>query len=839
MGEPLAGDRYEATFDGNGHVIRNLKIRLTGGGRYDHVGMFGGVGVSGKIRSTGLVNVDITVAGNSENTGGLVGTNYGRIASSYVSGSVRAGWHAGGLVGRMRGDGVLIASYADVSVTVGGNAVGGLVGSMHGSSIVSASYSISDALSAPRTSVGGLVGERSSNNTEIQASYFDSDRRMLSSCCGTSPPPSDAVSATQSARTSDDLRGPTTTTDTIYAGWDKLNVDGVASTAMGVVTLNDDAPWDFGNSLQYPVLRWGRTEAAVQAQYSRQPEITLTPVLVGDATVSEDATATYVVSLSAPLPSDMTASWYWSVSGTAVDARDFGDTTRGRVAITPGGSSASFSVAVVADGKAEPAEVFHVSLRDALLAGGSANMILDGPATRVQTTIAANGVRRVTVASPAMTVDEGATATFTVSLGGSVGEAVVVEYEIVAVSGLTPADLRNVTVMDRAGTGGMEVVALPVTGSVTLDADGAATMAVSVVDDDVPAESGEGFRLRLTRCANCLEHVAEIGVPSSFTVVINDDDRMDYSGDGRLIDVRTPQQLHAIRWDLNGDGVADEQAYATSYSAAFPAPVLNMGCATTCAGYALARDVDLGTSPFGRSSSSAGWLPIGAGNAGYDADFDGRDYVVSGLYINRPTLDHVGLFARLGAGATTGRRIGNLGLINVDVTGNDYVGALAGRVSTDVVVSKVYVSSGSVVGNEGVGGLAGLIGGDVLAVYASVAVSGTSAVGGLAGISSGADARRLVAGYAAGRVVGGGDAGGLIGRVAGITGTVTGVYWDTFVSGLEASALSGLGVGTDTGSLQRPTTYGGIYAALGTWTWTATAPATTRGGSARLLIIRC
>ena len=330
---------------------------------------------------------------------------------------------------------------------------------------------------------------------------------------------------------------------------------------------------------------------------------------------------------------------------------------------------------------------------------------------------------------------------------------------------------------------------------------------VRITDDD-QFERTETFHVAVATSGTFNEVVV---APSSLTITIQNDDTVDYSEDGRLIDVRTPGQLHAIRWDLNGDGVPDDPAYATSYSAAFPAPEPNMGCATTCTGYALARDVDLGASPFGRGGGGAGWLPIGAGNAGYDGDFDGRDYVVSGLYIHRPTLDHVGLFARIGAGATTERRIGNLGLINVDVTGNDYVGALAGRVSTDVVVSKVYVSSGSVVGNEGVGGLAGLIGDDVLAVYASVAVSGTDAVGGLAGISSGADARRLVASYAAGRVVGGGDTGGLVGRVAGITGTVASVYWDTFFSGQEASAL---GVGTDTRVLQEPTTYSGIY---GTW----------------------
>ena len=195
-------------------------------------------------------------------------------------------------------------------------------------------------------------------------------------------------------------------------------------------------------------------------------------------------------------------------------------------------------------------------------------MSLGVPAAAVQTTIAANEFGRVTVAAASATVAEGASATFTVRLDGGGGEAVVVEYEIVAVSGLTPADLRSVAVMDRAGSGGMGVVALPVTGSVTVDAAGVATVTVSVVDDEVPIEGGEGFRLRLTDCPGCGdEHPAEIGVPSSFTVVVNDDDFMDYSGDDRLIDVRTPEQLHAIRWDLNTDGVADDPAYATSYRA--------------------------------------------------------------------------------------------------------------------------------------------------------------------------------------------------------------------------------------------------------------------------------
>ena len=69
------------------------------------------------------------------------------------------------------------------------------------------------------------------------------------------------------------------------------------------------------------------------------------------------------------MPSGVTASWGWSVSGAVVGG-DFVGTTRNRVAIVPGASSASFPLGVRVDGVAELAEVFEVSLHDGLLAKG-------------------------------------------------------------------------------------------------------------------------------------------------------------------------------------------------------------------------------------------------------------------------------------------------------------------------------------------------------------------------------------------------------------------------------------------------------------------------------------
>lgn len=61
----------------------------------------------------------------------------------------------------------------------------------------------------------------------------------------------------------------------------------------------------------------------------------------------------------------------------------------------------------------------------------------------------------------------------------------------------------------------------------------------------------------------------------------------DYDADNdSLIEIAYLEQLNAIRWDLNGDGVADNPANADAYAAAFPGAFDGMGCLDNhCAGY--------------------------------------------------------------------------------------------------------------------------------------------------------------------------------------------------------------------------------------------------------------
>ena len=85
--------RFEATLDGNGYVVKNLYINRPGAG---YQGLFGYTD-SATIKNVGLENADVT--GNSY-VGGLVGeADSSTIENSYATGSVTGNSYVGGLVG--------------------------------------------------------------------------------------------------------------------------------------------------------------------------------------------------------------------------------------------------------------------------------------------------------------------------------------------------------------------------------------------------------------------------------------------------------------------------------------------------------------------------------------------------------------------------------------------------------------------------------------------------------------------------------------------------------------------------------------------------------------------
>ena len=246
--------------------------------------------------------------------------------------------------------------------------------------------------------------------------------------------------------------------------------------------------------------------------------------------------------------------------------------------------------------------------------------------------------------------------------------------------------------------------------------------------------------------------------------------------DPNLINITTLEQLDAIRYDLNGNGRADNTAGATAYSTAFGTP----SCAGNCQGYELRNDLDFNdtdavmpgnqlsiwaenaVSTSVTNAVTGGWVPIGYNyNNSFLATFDGNGQKISNLYINTSTLSDVGLFGTVGRVGSDGE-IRNLGLEGGSVTSTSSNASVGGLVGTNRnQISNCYATGGVTGGdNSRVGGLVGS--GFAKACYATGGVTGgdRANVGGLMGAGS------AKACYATGSVEGGDNA-----RVGGLAGS--------------------------------------------------------------------
>ena len=206
----------------------------------------------------------------------------------------------------------------------------------------------------------------------------------------------------------------------------------------------------------------------------------------------------------------------------------------------------------------------------------------------------------------------------------------------------------------------------------------------------------------------------------------------DYDSDNdNYIDVSTHAQLNAIRWDLNGDGTV-AATDTMNYNAAFPNAATGMGCLATCVGYELTANIDLDTD--GDGNIGTGWTPIGTDispSDRYQGDFKGNGYTVDNLFINRSNANDQGLF---GAIHTTSR-VESLGVTNANVTGDSYIGILAGTSYGTIVAC---YTTGSTTGGSGgsTGGLVGYLDDGAAVIessYSTASVRGPVIIGGLLG----------------------------------------------------------------------------------------------------------
>ena len=231
-----------------------------------------------------------------------------------------------------------------------------------------------------------------------------------------------------------------------------------------------------------------------------------------------------------------------------------------------------------------------------------------------------------------------------------------------------------------------------------------------------------------------------VPAPTATPMSASGNGKYDTDVDG-LIEVSNLEQLNAIRYDLDGDGIPDSDSDAAVHGNAFPTGT--EAVCNNCNGYELARPLDfdeVGSYASGIVNTGwtigMGWLPIGSSDDGFDAIFDGNGHTFSNLYIYRITISYytntAGLFGYIGYIGRSGV-IRELGLLDVNVTSIYGVSALAGDNSGTISAS---YANGNVSGEEGVGGLIGRNSGPVSASYATGAVSGEEEVGGLIGGTS-------------------------------------------------------------------------------------------------------
>ena len=219
------------------------------------------------------------------------------------------------------------------------------------------------------------------------------------------------------------------------------------------------------------------------------------------------------------------------------------------------------------------------------------------------------------------------------------------------------------------------------------------------------------------------------------------------------------------------------------------------------------QTADINASSSSTWAGGAGFSPIGNSSTRFTGSYDGNGYVITGVKINRSTTSSQAVFGYIYTAV-----IKNLGVTNVNITGQYSVGGLIGVSNGGDSVYNCFTSgtvAATVSGYVRSGGLIGELGNSsssfVSNCYSTASVTGQSIVGGLIGqIFNGSTVNYC---YSTGLVSGTSYLGGLIGFIN--SGTVSNSYWDTQTSNQPSSA-GGTGVtGKNTTEMQTQSTYTG------------------------------
>jgi hypothetical protein len=219
---------------------------------------------------------------------------------------------------------------------------------------------------------------------------------------------------------------------------------------------------------------------------------------------------------------------------------------------------------------------------------------------------------------------------------------------------------------------------------------------------------------------------------------------------------------------------------------------VNSGTSFTGKFFKQTTSIDASATSGGGVWGTQGWIPIGNATTKFSGTYDGNNQTISGIYINGSTSTYQGLF-----GYINGATIKDLGVINVSISAEENIGALAGGAYGPSTISNCY-STGTITvaaNYDRGGGLVGAISGTTLTnCYSACNVAGgagSSVLGGFVGTTGDGETCTITNCYASGNVNGSDVLGGFVGETQGgtavtncySTGTVTGDCTFGFVAG--------------------------------------------------------
>ena len=331
--------------------------------------------------------------------------------------------------------------------------------------------------------------------------------------------------------------------------------------------------------------------------------------------------------------------------------------------------------------------------------------------------------------------------TATLTKNAAMGTKVFTLTVIISADGKAVQDAKTNLAIGYSGTD----TAMSVTGDVTLPTTGADGVVISWASSNTAIINTDGTVTRPTDTNKMVTLTATLTKNAAtgtktFTLVVPV---------LNLIDIGNVAQLIAMRHDADGNGTVDDMANQTAYQTAFP----GLDTMISWEGYELTADLDL---------SGNNWTP----QPNIATIFEGNGNTLSNLTISGTTGAKWSFFAEIGSGG----HVRNLALSDVDVTGTNSTGSLAGLNNGTITGCS---ATGTVTATDwSIGGLVGENTGTIIASHSSVTVDGgQNETGGLVGKNTGT----IAASYATGNVNGDGrSVGGLAGENRG--GTIAASY---------------------------------------------------------------